>query len=62
MIICNCSEGIVKSLREMSPNTDIFSGPYFPLFSPNAGKCGPEKTSYLDTFHTENLLKTIVSQ
>ena len=46
----------------MSPNTDIFSGPYFPLFSPNAGKCGPEKTSYLDTFHTENLLNTIVSQ
>ena len=21
------------------------------VFSPNTGKCGPEKTSYLDTFH-----------
>ena len=42
----------------------VFSGPYFPhsdwirrntpylfVFSPNAGKCGPEKTQYLDTFH-----------
>ena len=28
-----------------------FSGSYFPVFSPNTGKCGPEKTSYLDTFH-----------
>ena len=40
-----------------------FSGLYFPafelntdnsyvsVFSPNAGKYGPEKTSYLDTFH-----------
>ena len=30
----------------------VFSGPYFPVFSPNAGKYGPEKTPYLDTFHT----------
>ena len=42
----------------------VFSGLYFPhsdwmwsdtpylsVFSPNAGKYGPEKTSYLDTFH-----------
>ena len=27
------------------------SGPYFPVFSPNTGKYGPEKTPYLDTFH-----------
>ena len=24
---------------------------YFSVFSPNAGKYGPEKTQYLDTFH-----------
>ena len=42
----------------------VLSGPYFPafrlntkrsylsVFSPNAGKYGPEKTPYLDTFHT----------
>ena len=39
----------------------VFFGPYFPVFglnteiygvfSPNAGKYGPEKTPYLDTFH-----------
>ena len=29
----------------------VISGPYFPVFSPNAGRCGPEKTPYLDTFH-----------
>ena len=25
---------------------------YLSVFSPNAGKCGPEKTQYFDTFHT----------
>ena len=29
----------------------VFSGPYFPVFSLNARKYGPEKTPYLDTFH-----------
>ena len=29
----------------------VFSGPYCPVFSPNLGKCEPEKTPYLDTFH-----------
>ena len=29
----------------------VFSGQYFPVFSPNTGKYGPEKTPYLDTFH-----------
>ena len=39
------------SLREKCPNTEFFSGPYFPVFSSNIGKYGPGKTSYLDTFH-----------
>ena len=25
--------------------------PYFSVFNPSAGKYGPEKTPYLDTFH-----------
>ena len=29
----------------------VFSGPYFPVFSPNTGKYGPEKTPYLNSFH-----------
>ena len=29
----------------------VFSGPCFPVFSPNTGKYGPAKTPYLDTFH-----------
>ena len=28
----------------------VFSGPHFPVFSPNTGKYGSEKTPYLDTF------------
>ena len=30
----------------------VFSGPYFTIFSPKTGKYEPEKTPYLDTFHT----------
>ena len=33
------------------PNTEFFSGPHFSAFCPNTVKYGPEKTSYLDTFH-----------
>ena len=29
----------------------VISGPYFPVFSPNTGKYGPEITPYVDTFH-----------
>ena len=29
----------------------VISGPYFPAFSPDPGKYGPEITPYLDTFH-----------
>ena len=49
------------SLREKCPDMEFFSGPYFPafglnpghlpVFSPNAGNYGPEKTPPLDTFH-----------
>ena len=39
------------SLRKKRPNTDNFSGPYFPVFGLNTGKYGQEETPYLDTFH-----------
>ena len=52
-------------LREKCPNTELFlvrifsrldwirrDTPYLSVFSPNAGKYGPEITPYLDTFHT----------
>ena len=29
----------------------VFSSPYFPVFSPNTEKYGPDKTPYLDNFH-----------
>ena len=29
-----------------------FSDPHFPVYSPNTEKYGPEKTLYLDIFHT----------
>ena len=41
-----------RSLLEKCPNTS-----YLSVFSPNAGKCGPEKTPYLYTFHTVDSLK-----
>ena len=31
---------------------DWFTNPYLSVFGPNAGKYGPEKTPYLDTFRT----------
>ena len=34
------------------PNKEFLSGSYFPVFRPNTGKYGPEKTPYLDNFHT----------
>ena len=47
-------------MREKCPNTEFFSGPCFSafglnterycVFSPNAGKYGPEETPYLVTF------------
>ena len=46
---------------KVSKQGGIF-GPYFPVFSPNTRKYGPEITPYLDTFHAvrtkqhENLL------
>ena len=30
----------------------VFSGPCFLVFGLNTGKYGPEKTPYIDTFHT----------
>ena len=35
----------------------VISDPYFPVFSPNAGKYGKEITPYLDTFHAGNRSK-----
>ena len=35
---------IQSTLREKWPNTELFSGPYFAVFSPNTGKYGPEIT------------------
>ena len=37
----------------------VISGPYFPEFSPNTGKYGPEITQYLGTFHAVSHKKTI---
>ena len=58
------SSRISKALREKCPNTEFYllhifphldwirtDTSYFSVFSPNAGKYGPEKTPSLDTFH-----------
>ena len=36
----------------------VFSGPYFPVFSPNTGKHVPEKIPYLGTFRAVNVYRT----
>ena len=53
---------VTQSLREKCPNTEFFlvrifthlerrDTSYLSVFSPNAGRYGPEITPYLDTFH-----------
>ena len=46
------------------PKYRVISGQYFPVFSPNTGKYGPEITPYLDTFHAVNdfLLKRFLEK
>ena len=39
----------------------VISGAYFPAFSPNTGKYGPEITLYLGTFHAVNTGKSFYS-
>ena len=45
-------KNFVKTLPEKCPNTE-----YLSVFGPNAGKDGPEKTPYLDTFHAVQVTK-----
>ena len=40
----------------------VLSGPYFPVFGLNTGKYGPEKTSYLDTFHAVSVNTTYIKK
>ena len=40
------------------PKYGAFSGPYFPAFSLDTGKDGPEKTLYLDSFHAVLSIQT----
>ena len=52
----NLCQNCVKSVQIRS-----FSGPLFPVFGRSkspyiSGKYGPEKTPYLDTFHTVQVL------
>ena len=49
MRLCFDINHCVKSVQ-----TD-FSGPYFPVFSPNAAKYGPERTPHLDIFRAANI-------
>ena len=42
---------VLLALHEKCLNTEFFSGPYFPAFSPNTGKYGPEKPPHLGNFH-----------
>ena len=39
----------------------VISDPYFPIFSPNTEKYGPEITPYLDTFHAVSVYIFFIS-
>ena len=62
-----------SSLCENCPNTEFFlvriyphsdwirrDTSYLSVFGPNAGKYGPEKDPYLDTFHTVAMNKIVL--
>ena len=49
---------MLYTLREES-KYGVLSGPYFPVFSPNTGKCGLGKTPYLDTFYAVASMSTM---
>ena len=40
----------------------VISGPYFPVYSPNTGKYGPEITPYLDAFHNSESIKRLINK
>ena len=46
------TDNSIYSLREKCPQKEYFLVRIFPEFNPNMGKNRPEKTPYLDTFHT----------
>ena len=61
---------IIASLREKCPNTELFLVRIFPhsewiwrdisylsVFTPSAGKYGPDITPYLDTFHRLHVIR-----
>ena len=52
-------KNFVKTLPEKCPNTE-----YLSVFGPNAGKDGPEKTPYLDTFHAvkKSITKSFIEE
>ena len=54
---CNGLINELNNARKVS-KYGYFSGSYFPVFSPNTGKSGPENTPYLDTFQAviQNLI------
>ena len=45
-------KGASYASRKVTKYGVCSSGPYYPVFSLNTGKYGPERTPYLDTFHT----------
>ena len=48
-------ENLENQNSEIAANTSEAGTKYLSVFSPNAGKYGPEIIPYLDTFHAVNL-------
>ena len=52
-------ERLSLTLREKCPTTEFFLVRFFPVFSSNTGKYGPEKTPYFGTFTQCELQESI---
>ena len=50
---------IDSNCAKMCPKTELFSGPYLAIFGLNAGKYGPEKTPYLDSFQAASFMREV---
>ena len=58
MFQINLLELEIKTCNASNHSVSFFFTPYLSIISPRAGKYGPEKTPYLDTFHAVGISQT----
>ena len=51
---------VVADTAKKVSKCEFFFGQYFPVFSPNMGKHGPERSLYLDTFYAVGTIRNFL--